>query len=1691
MRLQSASVRKRRRSIHVEQHAELLENRALLTFSVAYQISSEWNSGYQAEVTIHNESNQPVQDWELEFDYPHSINNIWNASIAQHSGDHYKIVAPSWASTIPANGSVSFGYIGSRNGGVSEPTNYLLNGEGSGPALPSVSIQDASVVEGDENSVIASFAVILSDPAAGNLSVDFATSAGSALAGDDFLTAIGTLNFAAGETQKSVNVTVIGDTIDESNETFSVQLSSAVGATIDDGRATGTITDNDSAVVPSISITDAQVTEGDITSAGFLSTSGNQIVDSAGNRVRITGVSWFGMETHNFAPHGLWTRNWQDMMDQIKDTGFNTIRLPYSNALFDSGSTPNSIDAAQNPDLQGLNGLQIMDKIVEYAGEIGLRIMLDHHRSDAGAGPNGNGLWYEGRFSEQRMIDDWVMLAQRYAGNSAVIGGDIHNEPHNSATWGSGDLAADWRLAAERIGNAILAVNSDWLIFVEGIQHYDGESYWWGGNLQGALEHPVRLDVAERLVYSPHAYPASVFHQDWFDDPQFPNNQPAIWDAKFGDLFRSNTAPVLLGEFGSKFENPLDEPWMDTMLSYLSGDFDANGTNDLAVGDLGMSYTWWSWNPNSGDTGGILADDWTTVIQSKVDKLQPHMFDSLGDAGGGRTVNVTVSLSAATTQHVTVQFNTADGTAVVDGDYVATSGTLTFAPGETSKTISLTIVGDDIAEATESFLVQLSNASGASIQDAQAEVTIIDDDEDAPPPPPLPEVNINDVSIAEGDAGMTSATFTVTLSAASTETATINYNSSGITASADSDFIESGGTIEFAPGETAASISIDVYGDALVEDDETFQVTLSGPSGATIADGVGIGTIENDDAPPPPVPDILINDVTVTEGDTGTTTATFTVTLSEATTEVVSVNYSTSDITATTGQDYQSASGTVTFNPGETSKQVTVTVLGDETEEDDETFRVNLAAAVGGTIIDSYGVGTITDDDHPANCDVTAEFFVDADWGSGYTGRIVISNNGTTVIDGWTLGFDFTHGIGGIWNAQLLSSGNNHFEVGPASWNGQIWPGSEVSFGWNGSPGNVVNGATNFTLNGESLCDDDDPPPPPPPPTPTPDISINDVTINEGNSGTAQALLTVTMTEATTETVTVNFATSNVSATAGSDYQATSGTLTFAAGETQKSIAVTINGDTDVEANETFNVVLSGVVGSAVLVDGLGVTTILNDDSSDPPDPPQPSEKRIVGYFTSWGVYGRDYHVSDIPANKLTHINYAFANIVNGEIALGDPYADIDKFYPGDSWDAGALRGNFNQLNKLKEQHPHLRTLISVGGWTWSDHFSDVALTDASREKFVSSAVTSMQQYGFDGIDIDWEYPVGGGEAGNGNRPEDRHNYTLLMGEFREQLDALESQTGDDYLLTIAVGTGPSHIDDLELPQLAQHLDWINVMSYDMSGAWSSQTGFNSPLYAATGDPQGSQLNVHASLSRFVNAGVPSDKIVMGGAFYGRGWQGVPNVNNGLFQSHAGVPAGTWEPGNFDYEDIKDNYLLNSTRYWHEEAHVPWLYNANTGVMITYDDPESLGIKSQYIVDNHYGGMMFWELSGDDSQASLLTSIYDTFNPATAAGFMAPDAESTGFAFAPTLTTSADESVVTLTQSTFDSEASATLTPARQPVARPRRESGRTRVTRASINANAHVGQSTGIDLRSTDAEPSDLELLGVDQVFELLLELD
>lgn len=727
---------------------------------LVFDVRDNWGAGFVADLTV-QAGTTALNGWTLEFDAGFQIVNLWNAVIISQVGTHYVIGNAAWNAAVPANGSATFGFqaVSGPDGAVA--SGFVLNGAelGTGggtdpepePVLPTLSIAGTSFAEGDAGSAgHGFFTVTLSEAAASAVTVAYQSADGTAIAGEDYAGVSGTLTFAPGETSKTIRVDAIGDATVEANETLTLTLSSASGATIATASATGTIQNDDAAApapLPAISITDVTVTEGTPATSGgssggsaadgWFSTSGNQIVDSDGNSVQLAGVNWFGFESSNMAPHGLWSRGYKDMMDQMADLGFNTIRLPFSSDMLHATGTASGIDYSQNPDLVGLTPLEVMDKIVAYADQIGMRIILDHHRSDSGAGTSGNGLWYDGQHSEAQWISDWQMLATRYADDAAVIGADLHNEPYNG-TWGDGGVN-DWARAATAAGNAIGDVNENWLIFVEGIGTYQGNNYWWGGNLMGVRDHPITLDVDNKLVYSAHDYPNSVYAQPWFQGADFADDLPAKFSQMWGYIYEEGIAPVYIGEFGTKLVDPKDAPWLEAITSYLGGDLDNDGTRDIAADDTGPSWTYWSWNPNSGDTGGILNDDWTTVNTQKLAYLEPIQFDlssdvsTGGDTGGDNGTAdpnyavFTVSLSEAPSDTVTVDFHTEADTAATS-DFQATSGTVTFAAGETTKTIAIAITPDAIGEANETFKVVLDNAARATISKAIGIATIVDDD---------------------------------------------------------------------------------------------------------------------------------------------------------------------------------------------------------------------------------------------------------------------------------------------------------------------------------------------------------------------------------------------------------------------------------------------------------------------------------------------------------------------------------------------------------------------------------------------------------------------------------------------------------------------------------------------------------------------------------------------------------------------------------------------------------------------------------------------------------------------------------------------------------------------------------------------------------------------------------------------------
>lgn len=338
----------------------------------------------------------------------------------------------------------------------------------------------------------------------------------------------------------------------------------------------------------------------------------------------------------------------------------------------------------------------------------------------------------------------------------------------------------------------------------------------------------------------------------------------------------------------------------------------------------------------------------------------------------------------------------------------------------------------------------------------------------------------------------------------------------------------------------------------------------------------------------------------------------------------------------------------------------------------------------------------------------------------------------------------------------------------------------------------------------------------------------------------------------------------------------------------------------------------------------------------------EPLERtRIVGY-----VFGsRRPDISRIPAEKLTHINYAFANLIDNRIVLQE-----------------SDRAHLQELRRLKMQNPDLRFLVSVGGWSWSGNFSDAALTEESRREFALSARDIIRDFDLDGVDIDWEYPAQPG-AGNVYRPEDKQNFTLMLREVRRELECMSDEEGrtglDRYKLTIATGANQRFLDLTEMDKAHRYLDFVNIMTYDFHGGWSQTTGHHANLHPNASES--GRLGASDSVELHINAGIPVQKLVLGVPFYGRGWSGVRALNNGLFQP---FESAVREPG---YGQLVANFINKNgfVRYWDDEAKAPWLWNEQEGIMYTYEDPQSLQYKTDYIRSMGMSGAMYWEHTHD------------------------------------------------------------------------------------------------------------------------------
>ncbi|MFF0336021.1 glycosyl hydrolase family 18 protein [Streptomyces fimicarius] len=568
----------------------------------------------------------------------------------------------------------------------------------------------------------------------------------------------------------------------------------------------------------------------------------------------------------------------------------------------------------------------------------------------------------------------------------------------------------------------------------------------------------------------------------------------------------------------------------------------------------------------------------------------------------------------------------------------------------------------------------------------------------------------------------------------------------------------------------------------------------------------------------------------------------------------------------------------------------------------------------------------------------TATYTKKSDWGSGFEGQWTVKNTGTTALSSWTIEWDFPSGtsVGSAWDASVTSSGN-HWTAKNLAWNGSVAPGASISFGFNGSGSGSPTGCK---LNGAS-CDGgsvpgDNPPSAPGAPT-TSDVTNTSVKLSWSAATDDNGVKNYDVLRDGAKVATVTGTTyTNTGLTAGTDY----------------SYAV--------QARDTAD--QTGPVSGSVSVRTTG------GGGGEQPG----GDKINLGYFTNWGVYGRNYHVKNLvtsgSAAKITHINYAFGNVQNGKCTIGDAYADYDKAYTADqsvdgvadTWDQ-PLRGNFNQLRKLKAKYPHIKVLWSFGGWTWSGGFPQAAQNPAAFAQSCYDLVEDPRWADvFDGIDLDWEYPNACGLTCDTSGPAALKNLA----------SAVKSKFGAGNLVTAAItadGSAGGKIDAADYAGAAQSFDWYNVMTYDFFGAWAAKgpTAPHSPLNPYTGIPQEGFTSADA-IAKLKAQGVPAKKLLLGIGFYGRGWTGVTQAAPG--GTATGAAPGTYEAGIEDYKVLKSSCPATGTIAGTAYAHcgTNWW---------SYDTPATIGSKMTWAKNQGLGGAFFWEFSGDTTNGELVSAI--------------------------------------------------------------------------------------------------------------------
>ena len=1052
--------------------------------------------------------------------------------------------------------------------------------------LQDISIADVSVAEGASGSTTrVQVTVSLSGPSAAPVSVEFSTADGTAIAGQDYTQRTGIVSFAPGETSRTIGLDVLGDATVESNERFFINLFNPVNGTIVDNQSTVTI-NNDDAVIPNVTVSDVSIAEG-----------------AFGERTRIDfSVQLSGPTTQPVSVNF-------NTMDGTAKLAEGDYEAQQGTLTFTPGDTQRTVTIIYNGDFD-VEGDEFL--FLNLSNPIGAKIIDGQGRAlvtnDDAATPNisiSDIEVVEGTTGErtpaifeitlsgpttQNVTFDFVTGfasaistadASAAAATAATVGATASAIPDFEFTSGSVVIPAGETSAFVSVvvlGDA--DVEADEFFFLNlsnatgGILIDDqGEASILNDDLDVQALSVSDVTKLEGLAGVRTSYRFTVSLTG-------PSGVPVTVDFATAD----GSATARSGDYDSTVGKLTFEPGETSkeVIVTVNGDITDEANEQFFLNlsnEVGATI-------EDGQGLGVITNDDSPIPSLTIDDVSK----TEGDAGARNKFNFVLRLSNAAEGPVTVQATTVAGTATSGVDFEATTTTVNFAAGETIATVTVPVLGDFADEASETFFVNLSGVSGATLADDQGRGTIRNDDS------PIPSINVDDAFVEEGIAGQRpQIAFIVSLSGPSSVPVKVDFSTMGATATSGIDFEALSGTLQFEPGEVTKAVRVTILGDLDVEADEMLFLNLDNPVNGILDDDQAIGTINNDDT----VPTLAIGDVSKVEGSSGQRTQfIFDVVLTGFSASPVTVDFASTDGTATSaGLDYTPVNGSLSFLPGETLKQILVNVPGDSAVETDEFFFINLSNAVGAEVIANQGTGTIRNDDAAVpllriDDFSTEEGIPGARTQFNFNVTLSAASNQPLTVDYKTAAGTATSGVDFI-----ALDGTLTFLPGETTQTITVSVLGDATF----------ESLETFFVNlsnplGLELADDqaigrivnDD--------SPTPILSVSNGQTEEGITGERPSVtFNLTLSSPPTEIITVDYATGDgTAASASLDYLATNGTITFLPGQQTASVTVTVLGDSNVETNETFFLNLGNLNGNAVFQNDQGTGLIVNDDVLSP-----------------------------------------------------------------------------------------------------------------------------------------------------------------------------------------------------------------------------------------------------------------------------------------------------------------------------------------------------------------------------------------------------------------------------------------------------------------------------------------------------------